>query len=60
MFKDTIWAGDLAEMRSLSFKNHGIEYPLYVIDVSTKFTSFYKSFYQMDKKLKEFLIVLLD
>ena len=57
MFKDTIWAGDLAEMRSLSFKNRGVEYPLYVIGVSTKFTRFK---HLMDKKLKEFLIVLLD
>ena len=35
--KDNIWAGDLAEMGSLSSKNKNVKYLLYVIDVSSKY-----------------------
>ena len=35
-FKDNIWATDLIEMWSLSFKNLGDKCPLYVIDAFTK------------------------
>ena len=34
-FKDNIWAADLAEMGSLSFKNKNVKYLLWVKDVST-------------------------
>ena len=36
-FKDNIWAGDLAEMGSLSSKSQGVKYLLCVIDVFTKY-----------------------
>ena len=36
-FKENIWAADLAEMESLSFKNANVKYLLCVIDVFTKY-----------------------
>ena len=36
-FKDNIWAGDLAEMRSFFSKNKNIKYLLCAIDVLTKY-----------------------
>ena len=36
-FKDNIWAPDLTEMGSLSSKNQGVKYLLYVVDVLTKY-----------------------
>ena len=38
IFKDNIWAADLAEMGSLSWKNKNIKYLLCVTDVFTKYT----------------------
>ena len=35
--KVNIWAGYLAEMRSLSSKNKNVNYLLYIIEVFTKF-----------------------
>ena len=35
--KDNIWAADLAEMESLSFKNKNVKYLLCVIDIFTKY-----------------------
>ena len=37
-FKDNISATDLVEMVSASFKNRGVKYLLFVIDVFTKYT----------------------
>ena len=39
-FKDNIWATDLAEMGSLSFKNKNVKYLLCVIDVFIKYAWF--------------------
>ena len=36
-FKDNIWRVDLADMQSLSRKNKGIKYLLYVIDLYSKY-----------------------
>ena len=36
-FKDNIWGVDLADMQSLSRKNKGIKYLLYVIDLYSKY-----------------------
>ena len=36
-FKDNICAADLAEMGSLSSKNQGVKYVLFVIDIFTKY-----------------------
>ena len=36
VFKDNIWAADLAEMESLSSTNKNVKYLLCVIDVFTK------------------------
>ena len=36
-FKDDIWAGDLAEMGSLSSKNRNVKYLLCVIDIFTSY-----------------------
>ena len=36
-FKDSIWGVDLADMQSLSRKNKGIKYLLYVIDLYSKY-----------------------
>ena len=36
-FKDNIWAADLAEMASLSSKNHSVKYLFCVIDAFTKY-----------------------
>ena len=35
-FKDNIWAAELVEMRSLSYKNQGVKFLSCVIDVFTK------------------------
>ena len=37
-FKDNIWAADLAERGSLSYKNQNVKYLLCVIDVFTKYS----------------------
>ena len=37
-FKYNIWAADLAEMESLSFKNRSVKYLICVIDVFVKYT----------------------
>ena len=36
-FKDNIWGVDLSDMQSLSRKNKGIKYLLYVIDLYSKY-----------------------
>ena len=54
-FKDNIWAVDLAEIGSLSSKNHGINYLLCVIDVFTKYA--WLKPLTISKKLKQFLMV---
>ena len=55
-FKDNIWTGDLAEMRSLSSKNWNIKNVLYVIDVLTK----YGLNPLTDEKGKTFLIAFIE
>ena len=37
-FKNNVWAADLAEMGSLSSKNRGVNYLLFVVDLFTKYT----------------------
>ena len=56
IFKDNIWATDLAEMESLSSKNKNVKYLLCVIDVFTKY-AWVKTL--RDKKGKTVLNVLL-
>ena len=53
--KDSIWAADLAKIRSLFSKNRNVKYLLCVIDVFTKHASVKPL---NDKKLKQFLMVL--
>ena len=53
--KDSIWAADLAEIRSLFSKNRNVKYLLCVIDVFTKHASVKPL---NDKKLKQFIMVL--
>ena len=36
-FRDNIWAADLGEMGSFSYKKRGVKYLLCVIDVFTKY-----------------------
>ena len=36
-FKDNIWAADLAEIGSLSSKNHGAKYLLFAVDLFIKY-----------------------
>ena len=56
-FRDNIWEVDLAEMASLYYKNQGVKYLLYVINV---FTNYAWGKVLKDKKLKQFFMVLLN
>ena len=40
MREDNIWAADLIEMGSVSFKNKNVKYLLCIIDVFTKYARF--------------------
>ena len=54
-FKDSIWAADLAEMKSFSSKNKSVEYSLCVIDIFTKY-AWVKPL--KDKNEKQLLMIL--
>ena len=56
-FKDNIWAVDLADMRSLPFKNRGVEYLLCAIDVFTKYS---RVIPLKDKKAKTVLCEFIE
>ena len=56
-FKDTIWAADLDEMRTLSAQNENVKYLLYFIDLFTKY-AWVKPF--KDKKGKTVLNAFIE